>query len=65
MVARVPDHITQDLVLPESNSSCQLWLMLSGTVAEYVECRLRVRKVGSLIPGRVKPMIYKIDYFAS
>ena len=32
---------------------------IHGTVAESVECRLKCR---SSVPGRVKPMTYKIDF---
>ena len=37
-----------------------IWLILPGVVAETVECEPRVRKIGSSVPGRVKPMADKI-----
>ena len=35
----------------------KLWL---DTVAELVGCGLQVRAIGSLVPGQVKQMTYKI-----
>ena len=34
---------------------------LPDVVAESVERRPRVREIGSLVPGQVKPMTYQID----
>ena len=44
----------------EKSSTCTV-SYTPGMVAELVEHGPRVQKIGSSVPGRVKPMSYKID----
>ena len=56
-----PDDLRCCLDVKQETLTHSLTHSLPDAVAELVECRLPVREVENLIPGRVKSMTYRID----